>query len=152
MQAKIDTVARRKKLSVSSKPVWTAIGDARSGLKLGYRKGARGGVWVGKLVMGGARIEATLGPANDGSKTGMSYAEATAAAIAWAGKEQARLTMKAGEENRAATVTDAIKTYVAMRIKRAERAGRDAETRLARHVLSDAKLASMPVGRITAGL
>ena len=37
-----------------------------------------------------------------------------------------------------------------MRIARAERAGRDAQTRLARHVLSDAKLASMPVGRVAA--
>jgi integrase len=150
MQAKIDTVARRKKLLISSKPVWTAIGDARSGLKLGYRKGARRGVWVGKLVAGGARIETTLGPVDDGSGTGMSYAEATAAAVDWAGKEQARLAAKTDDENRPATVADAIEIYVAMRIKRAERAGRDAQTRLARHVLSDVKLASMPVRRVTA--
>jgi integrase len=149
-QAKIDTIARRKKLPVSSKPVWTAIGDGRSGLKLGYRRGARGGVWVGKLVMGGARIETTLGASDDGSGVGLNYADATAAAIAWAGKEQARLTAKADDENRAATVADAIETYATMRIKRAERAGRDAQTRLARHVLSDPKLARLPVGRLTA--
>ena len=41
------------------------VGDRRSGLKLGYRKGTRGGVWVGKLVESGARVETTLGRADD---------------------------------------------------------------------------------------
>jgi integrase len=151
MQAKIDTMARRKKLPVSSKPVWDTIGDARSGLKLGYRKGARGGVWVGKLVTDGARIETALGQADDGSGAGLNHADAIAAAIAWAGKERARRTARAdADENRDATVADAIKAYVKTRIARSERAGRDAQTRLARHVLSDAKLASMAVGRVTA--
>ena len=149
MQAKIDTVARRKKLPVATHPVWTSIGDTRSGLKLGYRKGARGGVWVGKLVIDGARVETTLGPADDAG-TGMSYAEATAAAIAWAGKERQRLTLRADDENRDATVADAIEAYVKTRIARAKRAGRDAQTRLARHVLSDTNLAATPVGRMSA--
>ena len=149
MRAKTNTISRRRKLPVATHPVWDTIGDARSGLKLGYRKGKRGGVWVGKLVVDGARVETTLGPADDAG-TGLSYAEAAASAIAWAGKERARLTAKADDENRDATVADAIETYVKMRITRAERAGRDAQTRLARHVLSDAKLASTPVGRVTA--
>ena len=67
MHAKIDTIARRKKLPVSSKPVWNTIGDARSGLKLGYYKGARRGSWIGKLVMDGARGEETLGASDDGA-------------------------------------------------------------------------------------
>ena len=150
MQSKIDTISRRKKLPVSSKPVWDTIGDARSGLKLGYRKGKRERVWVGKLVTGGARIETPLGAADDSPGTGRSHAEATAATIAWATNERARLAAKADEENRVATIADAIETYVKMRIARAARAGRDAQTRLALHVLSDAKLASMPVGRVTA--
>lgn len=150
MQAKIGTVAQRKKLRISSKPVWTAIGDQRSGLKLGYRRGARGGVWVGKLVMDGARVETTLGASDDGSGVGLSYADATAAAIAWTGEERTRLTTKADDESRDATVADAIEAYVRMRVARAQRAGRDAQTRLARHVLSDVKLATLPVGRVTA--
>jgi hypothetical protein len=89
-QSRIDTIARRKKLPVTTHPVWTSIGDARSGLKLGYRKGARGGVWVGKLVMGGARIETTLGPADDGSDAGLNHADATAATIVWAGSVRSR--------------------------------------------------------------
>jgi hypothetical protein len=90
-QSGIDTIARRKKLPVSTHPVWTTIGNARSGLKLGYRKGARGGVWVGKLIINGARVEMTLGASNDGSGAGLNYANATAAMIDWAAKERARL-------------------------------------------------------------
>ena len=151
MQAKIDTVARRRKLPVAAHPVWATIGDARSGLKLGYRKGARAGVWVSKLVSNGARVETTLGAADDGPGAGMSHAAATAAAISWAGKERSRLAAKANDdESRAATVADAVVAYVKARIARAERAGRDAKTRLARHVLSDKRLASLPVERVTA--
>ena len=50
MPTTIDTRARRKKLPVASHPLWVSIGDARSGLKLGYRKGVRAGVWVGKRI------------------------------------------------------------------------------------------------------
>ena len=144
-------IARRKKLPVATHPVWTSIGDARSGLKLGYRKGARGGVWVGKLVTDGARVETTLGPADDAG-TGMSYAEAAQAMISWAGKERQRLTLKSATTTRTATRPSPtrLRAYVRMRVARAKRAGRDAQTRLARHVLSDAKLAPMPVGRVTA--
>jgi integrase len=149
MHSKIDTIARRKKLPISSKPVWDTIGDARSGLKLGYYKGARGGSWIGKLIMDGARGEEKLGASDDGSGAGLSYADAVAAAIAL--KERARLAQSAHEKaDRVATIADAIEAYVKTRIARAKRAGRDAQTRLALHVLSDAKLASMPVGRVTA--
>ena len=151
MQSKIDTIARRKKLPVSSKPVWDTIGDARSGLKLGYYKGARGGSWVGKLVMDGARVEAKLGAADDGEGRGLSYRDAAKAAADWAEREEARLKESANKKaDRVPTVANAIEAYVRMRIARAERAGRDAQTRLARHVLSDAKLAATPVGRVSA--
>jgi integrase len=100
--------------------------------------------------MEGARVEATLGASDDGSGAGLSHAQGTAAAIAWAGKERQRLTLKADDEHRDTTVADAVAAYVRMRMARAERTGRDAQTRLARHVLSDAKLAPMPVGRVTA--
>ena len=39
MQAKIDTVARRKKLPVATHPVWTSIGDAEVGLEAGLPQG-----------------------------------------------------------------------------------------------------------------
>jgi integrase len=152
MQAKIDTPARRKKLPVATHPVWASIGDARSGLKLGYRKGARGGVWVAKLVLDGARVETTLGASDDaGTVKGLSYRDALTAATGWAEKEKARLAESADEKaKRVATVADAIEAYVETRVARAEREGRDAQTRLARHVLSDTKLATTPVGRVSA--
>ena len=93
-QRRIDTIARRGKLPVSTHPVWDTIGDARSGLKLGYRKGKRGGVWVGKLITNGARAETTLGASDDGSDAGLTHADATAATIAWAVRERTRLTAK----------------------------------------------------------
>jgi integrase len=151
MRAKIDTIARRKKLPVTAQPVWATIGDGRSGLKLGYRKGARGGVWIGKLVRDGARVQTVLGAADDGSGRGLDYTNALTAATAWAGAERTRLAQGvSGKADRIATVANAIKTYVAMRVKRAERAGRDAHSRLTRHVLSDVKLAALPVERVTA--
>ena len=152
MQAKIDTAARRRKLPVSPKPVWTSIGDQRSGLKLGYRKGTRGGVWVGKLVESGARVEATLGRADDDDLgAGLSYVEAMQAAAAWAAKERVALIDNADEEKRRVlTVADAINAYVKTRIARDELRGQDARTRLAKHVMGDARLSAMPFERLTA--
>ncbi len=144
MQSKIDTIARRKKLPVASHPVWDAIGDAGRGLKLGYRKGARGGVWVGKLVMDGARVETTLGRGGRRRRNGHELRRRDSSGDCL-GRERACAPdseRRDDESDRVATVADAIEAYVKMRIARAERAGRDAQTRLARHVLSDAKLAS----------
>ena len=137
MQSKIDTIARRKKLPVSSKPVWASVGDRRSGLKLGYRKGTRGGVWVGKLVESGARVETTLGQADDDGVLpgdGLSYIDAMQAAVAWAAKQRVALVASANEEKRRVlTVADAINSYVKTRIARDELRGQDARTRLAKH-------------------
>jgi integrase len=154
MQAKIDTGARRRKLPVSSKPVWASVGDRRSGLKLGYRKGTRGGVWVGKLVESGARVETTLGQADDDGVLpgdGLSYIDAMQAAVAWAAKQRVALVASANEEKRRVlTVADAINSYVKTRIARDELRGQDARTRLAKHVLGDARLSAMPFERLTA--
>ena len=92
MQSKIDTVAGARSCQSRRIRSGTAIGDPRSGLKLGYRKGARGGVWIGKLVSDGARVQAALGAADDGSGKGLNYIDAAAAATAWAAGERRRLT------------------------------------------------------------
>ena len=47
--ANLSSPAKRRKLS-SGKVHWTTIGGERSGLKLGYRKGAKRGSWVRKLL------------------------------------------------------------------------------------------------------
>ena len=151
MHSKIDTVARRKKLPVSSKPVWDTIGDARSGLKLGYRKGARGGVWVGKLVTDGARVEERLGASDDGGcGVGMSYADAVAAAIAWKGRLTDSARADSAELERIATVGDVLKGYIADRARRDPVNGRNAGHRLGKHALSDKKFIDVRLDRFSA--
>ena len=65
MQMRIDTPAMRRKIPVGRAPIWLAIGGKRDGLKLGYRKGARGGSWIAKVVGNNFRRETTLGHADD---------------------------------------------------------------------------------------
>jgi integrase len=154
MQSKIDTVARRKKLPIATHPVWMSIGDARSGLKLGYRKGTRGGVWIGKLIMVGARVQASLGATDDGANTGLSYAAAMQAALAWAAGQRARLTEGAqadqAERERIATVGEALNDYIAARARRDPVNGRNAGHRLGRHALSDRKFTDKSLDRFSA--
>src|SRR5262245_32619691 len=90
MPSAIDTPAKRRKLPTVKAPVWSPIGGARGGLKLGYRKGARGGVWIAKTVGGQHRRETTLGRADDDNvRSGaLSFRAATAAALDWAGLER----------------------------------------------------------------
>jgi integrase len=150
MHSKIDTVARRKKLPVSSKPVWDTIGDARSGLKLGYYKGARGGSWFGKLVMDGARVEEKLGASDDGNGKGLSHADAVAAAIAWRERLTDSARADSAELERIATVGDVLKGYIADRTRRDPVNGPNAGHRLRKHALSDEKFIGMRLDRFSA--
>jgi integrase len=150
MHSKIDTVARRKKLPVSSKPVWDTIGDARSGLKLGYYKGARGGSWFGKLVRDGARSEEKLGASDDGEGKGLSHADAVAAAIAWKEHLTDNARAESAELERIATVGDVLKGYVADRARRDPVNGPNAGHRLGKHALSDKKFIDVRLDRFSA--
>lgn len=145
---RIDTPARRRRLTPTKAPVWAAIGQARGGLKLGYRKGARGGVWVAKVIGPELRQETVLGPADDDGAPpqALSYTAAAHGAIAWS--ERIRAAAAAGVRGPKATVTDALKDYIAMRVARNARAGANAQSRLGKHVLSD-KLANMALGAVT---
>jgi integrase len=148
---KIDTPARRRRLPPETKLVWSTIGDARSGLKLGYRRSEdrrreKPGVWLAKSVFEGARIEKTLGPADDDAGAGLSYADAVKAAIEWSNDARAGV---ATEEKAAATIKEAVDAYVAARTARSARDGRNAAVRLAKHVLSD-PVAALAVEDVTA--
>jgi integrase len=59
---KLDTRTARKELSARKAPYWTPI---TRGCALGYRKGAKGGAWVAKIVRDGLRRETRIGPADD---------------------------------------------------------------------------------------
>jgi len=106
------------------------------------------------LVESGARVETTLGQADDDGVLpgdGLSYIDAMQAAVAWAAKQRVALVASANEEKRRVlTVADAINSYVKTRIARDELRGQDARTRLAKHVLGDARLSAMPFERLTA--
>ena len=125
-------------------PVWVSIGGARNGLKLGYRKGARSGVWVAKTVDHGTRREGRLGTADDDGSgaDARSYTAAVAAAIQWASE-------KAGTKP-SLIVRGAVESYIRARIARNSKGGADARSRLRRHVLSDSHLAEVPLADLSA--
>ena len=62
---KLGTPAGRRTLQASERPIWISVGPQNSDLKLGYRKAAEAGVWLGALILDGERSEAMLGPADD---------------------------------------------------------------------------------------
>lgn len=82
--AKLDTRSARAKLHQSKAPYWAAIAP---GFALGYRKGAKGGVWVAKHVGAFGRQETTVGPADDALDadgiTAITFSDAQERARAW---------------------------------------------------------------------
>jgi hypothetical protein len=97
--AEITTGAARERLAARHEPYWRGI---EGGIALGYRKGARGGVWIGQQFTGGGYRKATLGRADDqqkatlartedaaatdGSAKILDYRQAQAAALKWASR------------------------------------------------------------------
>jgi integrase len=149
----LSTPAKRGRLPVSKSAVWvSADNERRGGVKLGYRKGARGGSWVAKLVERGRRAETTLGTADDDGAAGsMSYREASEAARAWGKVERERIAngTTTEAEIRPATVGDALNEYIAARTRRDAVNGRNAQYRLGRHVLADRTLTGLQLRRLT---
>jgi integrase len=118
---KIDTRAARAKLQARGQPYYFEV---RIGLHLGYRKGARRGVWVGRLRLGdGGYLVETLDLADDDrEQPGISFDLAKGAVLDWAA-ERAREAKGArgGQGGHAiaprrksslATVRDAVKDYL----------------------------------------
>lgn len=60
--AKIDSRSARAKLAAQKSAYWISISR---GFAVGYRKGAKGGMWLAKTVDGAYRRETTIGPADD---------------------------------------------------------------------------------------
>jgi integrase len=149
----LSTPAKRRRLE-PGKVHWSAIGGARAGEKLGYRKGARGGSWIGKLVSEGHRAEAVLGVADDdGHAAGaLSHSEALKAALAWAAGERQRIANGGSKapEGRSLTVADAAEAYIERRARRNPASGRDARYRLTLHVVKNEKIAGVALGKLTA--
>lgn len=106
---------------------------------LGYRKGARGGVWLVRWRVAARYRQAPLGPADDVLRAGtLSYDAAAKAAREFV--ERARLEAAAAAAGPPLTVRSAVESYIANRDARdSRRAGRakrsDAASRLARYVV-----------------
>jgi integrase len=97
--AEITTRAARERLEARHEPYWRSI---EGGIALGYRKGARGGVWMARQFAAGKYRKVTLSRADDQQKatlvraeelaaTGsnakvMDYRQAQASALAWAAR------------------------------------------------------------------
>ena len=82
--AKLDTRSARAKLPAQKSAYWISISR---GFAVGYRKGAKGGMWLAKSVDGANRRETTLGAADDtldadGQRV-LDYAQAQAKARDW---------------------------------------------------------------------
>ncbi len=138
--ALLDSARKRLSLPPRRDPYWQPCGARRGGLSLGYRKRAKGnGAWVVRSIVDGVRREARLGEADDDKAHGtLSYASAVSLAL-----DRGRVfrAEQAWEKHASSPVTvgDAVKSYTNYRISRHPRNGRDAETRLARHLLAPEK-------------
>jgi integrase len=121
---------------------------------LGYRKGARGGSWIAKLVFKGHRVEAVLGEADDDphGANALGHSDAIAAALAWATAERTRIVngRTAAPDGRSLAVADAVRAYIETRERRNLVTGRDARYRLTLHVIGDQKFASTLLARLSA--
>ncbi len=137
----IDSPAKRSKLPPRRDPYWVSCGTKRGGISLGYRRlGTEGaaGTWVMRLIHEGHRHEEKLGPADDAASSGgMTFAQATTSAIEAANRRREMLCL-AKPVGDPATVQTAVSAYLVTRKQRNSRNGRDAETRLQKHLL-DAK-------------
>jgi integrase len=150
-----DSVAKRVRLPPAKNPRWQGVSGGRGGVSLGYRKPARGpGAWIVKLVIDGRRAEQRLAQADDpgSDPDALSYPTAVTAAIDWARAQVRRLDGEGeGGDTEVPSVRTAVEAYVAARSARAPAAGRDAEKRLGKHVLSDQVFADTHLAKLNAG-
>lgn len=151
----ITTRASRAKLAARHEPYWRGKGD---GAALGYRKGARGGVWVVRLKNErGGYDKATLGRADDdpadaaaGIAT-LDFGAADAAAQAWIVRQR---RIAAGLEpeptkdsGKPLTVNDVLEAYFQDQAKKRKKGLDRARLAAAAHIRP--KLGNVVVGRLT---
>jgi integrase len=147
----IDTPAKRRTLPASRSAYWRPVSR---GIALGFRKlsDEAPGSWLGRVMSDGRRAERALGPVDngDGTESGLTYEAALLALTEWAGTARAGLKAEAvGASREAGTVRSLVAAYVAERIARDPKNGKDAKSRLTRHVLSADNIANKRVAALT---
>lgn len=155
MNWEIDTAAKRARLAPRKNPYWCSIAGGRGGVSLGYRRiGAGPGAWIAKIVAAGQRVEERIGVADDKASAAVAalgYRAAVALTLEWSVRQYASIEAKSGDATaRRLTVGTAIEAYVIARKARSEREGRNAEGRLAKHVLSDRTFADTTLAKLQA--
>lgn len=147
----LGTRTARMKLTPRHKPYFRLVTE---GIHVGYRRSTvpnRAGTWLARRYQSGAYETELLGTADDlpdmpadGAKM-LTFAQAETAARDWA-------RGKAAAARAAATKTElvrnSVETYIAERIARDPRAGRNARLRLNHHVLA-APIAGVPLLALT---
>jgi integrase len=145
---KIDTPSARARLPVQRSVYWVSLSP---GCAFGYRKGAKGGVWVAKLVRGAARKESTIGPTDDVLKAdgtlALSFAEAQELAREWFPRA-AREGVGSEEPSGPYTVSAAVDDYLADYRRRGGKAARNTEAVVAAFIRP--RLGDKPVAELKA--
>lgn len=143
IEAPLTTPSARSKLGEGVH--WRRLDAA---IHLGYRKGARAGVWLVRWRDGKGYKQHRIGVADDVVKAGnLSYSQAETAAKAQV--EAARLQARAMADGEPLTVRKAVEDYIEQRDRRASiRKGRpvrsDSNQRLCRYVLGQPKRGQRP--------
>jgi integrase len=122
--AKIDTRSARLKLPGRREPYWTVIS---AGCALGYRRGAKGGTWIGRFRGNDGRQNyAQLGAADDARDaddlTALSFAQAQARARSWFEQKAHEQAGDLTPRDRPYTVADALAAYRADYLRRGGKA------------------------------
>ncbi|MBN9455279.1 MAG: site-specific integrase [Bosea sp.] len=153
VQADISTVAKRAKLKPRKNPYWTALSGGRGGVSLGYRRSAKSGTWIAKIVVEGNRSENRLGLADDEAQAdgALSYRTAAEAALEWSRQQFASLEAGASKATRQpATVEMAVTDYIAARKRKSPSSAKNATSRLTAYVLADQAFAGTRLAKLRA--
>jgi integrase len=146
--AKIDSRSARAKLSANKSAYWTSLAP---GCALGYRKGAKGGVWLAKIVKEDFRKEKTIGPADDAfdadGVTALSYADAQEKARQWISAQAKNQANGGLPETGPYTVSDAVGDYIADYKRRGGKALQETRQRADAFIIPT--LGAIEVARLT---
>src|SRR5207248_113942 len=121
---KIDTRSARTKLPARREPYWTVLS---TGCALGYRKGAKGGTWIGRFRgEDGRQHYGPLGAADDARDPDglsvFSFSQAQERARAWFDRKAKEQAGDFAPSGRAYTMTDALAHYRADYLRRGGKA------------------------------
>jgi integrase len=148
----IATRAARERLASRREPYWRGI---ESGIAVGYRRNARGGVWLARMLEAGRYREEGLGRADDSLPPNgvdvLDFRQAQAKAIAWAAQRQRiAVGLEPAAPKVARTpykVADAIAAHLADLAARGSRGLDQTRSKAEAHILP--ALGDVPVGHLT---